>query len=105
NIEEKLVQVEEFTDIVSIEGYIIRPEFCRKTREDQYFFVNNRFVKSPYLHHAVKTSMEGLVQPDHQVGYYLFITVPPDTIDINIHPTKTERSEERRVGKERRTRY
>jgi DNA mismatch repair protein MutL len=87
---EKLVPVQEETQVVGIEGYICKPEFARKSRGEQFFFVNNRFIKSPYLHHAILAAFEGLIKPDAHPGYFLYLTVDPTSIDINIHPTKTE---------------
>ena len=87
---EKLVPVKEETQVVSVEGYICKPEFARKSRGEQFFFVNNRFIKSPYLHHAILAAFEGLIKPGAHPGYFLYLTVDPTSIDINIHPTKTE---------------
>lgn len=87
---EKLVPVEEATEILDIKGFAGKPEFAKKTRGEQYFFVNDRFVKSPYLHHAVMSAFEGLLQPKSHPSYYLYLRVDPKSIDINIHPTKTE---------------
>ncbi|PKA96867.1 DNA mismatch repair protein MutL [Flavobacteriaceae bacterium MAR_2009_75] len=87
---EKLVPVEEETPIVKIKGFITKPEFAKKSRGEQFFFVNNRFIKSPYLHHAVVAAFEGLIKADSFPGYFLYLEVDPASIDINIHPTKTE---------------
>ncbi|MFL9842813.1 DNA mismatch repair endonuclease MutL [Flavobacterium rhizosphaerae] len=87
---EKLVPVKESTEIVAIEGFVTKPEFAKKSRGEQFFFVNNRFIKSGYLHHAVMAAYEGLLKDGCQPGYYIYLDVPPHTIDINIHPTKTE---------------
>lgn len=87
---EKLVPVNETTEIVTINGFVTKPEFAKKNRGEQFFFVNNRFIKSPYLHHAVMAAYEGLLKDGTQPAYYLYLDVPPNTIDINIHPTKTE---------------
>lgn len=87
---EKLVPVRETTEIVEIEGFVCKPEFAKKNRGEQFFFVNDRFIKSGYLHHAVSAAYEGLLKDGSQPGYFLYLTVPPNTIDINIHPTKTE---------------
>ena len=87
---EKLVPVNETTEIVSINGFVCKPEFAKKNRGEQFFFVNDRFIKSAYLHHAVMAAYEGLLKDGTQPGYYLYLDVPPNTIDINIHPTKTE---------------
>lgn len=87
---EKLVPVSEQTDIVTINGFILKPEFAKKTRGEQFFFVNHRFIKSGYLHHAIMAAYEGLLKDGMHPGYFLYLEVPPHSIDINIHPTKTE---------------
>ncbi|MFV1450124.1 DNA mismatch repair endonuclease MutL [Maribacter sp. HS] len=88
--DEKLVPVEEETQVVKISGYILKPEFAKKSRGEQFFFANNRFIKSPYLHHAILGAFEGVIRPGTHPGYFLNLEVNPGTIDINIHPTKTE---------------
>ena len=90
NTNEKLVPVQESTDILQLNGFVFKPEFSKKSRQHQFFFVNDRFVKSAYLHHAVLAAFEGLLGPNMQPGYLLYLTVPSETIDVNIHPTKTE---------------
>jgi len=87
---EKLVPIEEHTDILTITGFVAKPEFAKKKRGEQFFFVNHRFIKSSYLNHAVVNAFEGLLEPGSHPSYFLYLTVPPNTIDINIHPTKTE---------------
>ncbi|WP_446050199.1 DNA mismatch repair endonuclease MutL [Zobellia laminariae] len=87
---QKLVPVEEETPIVVIKGFITKPEFAKKSRGEQFFFINNRFIKSPYLHHAIVAAFEGLIKSDSYPGYFLYLEVDPASIDINIHPTKTE---------------
>ncbi len=87
---EKLVPVSEETEIVNLQGFIGKPEFAKKNRGEQFFFVNDRFIKSGYLHHAVMAAYEGLLKDGAQPSYFLYLEVPPHTIDINIHPTKTE---------------
>jgi DNA mismatch repair protein MutL len=87
---EKLVPVNEETEIVSIQGFVCKPEFSKKNRGEQFFFVNDRFIKSGYLHHAVMAAYDGLLKDGCQPSYFLYLQVPPHTIDINIHPTKTE---------------
>jgi len=87
---EKLVPVTEETDIVKIGGYVVKPEFAKKTRGEQFFFVNNRFIKSAYLNHAVSAAFEGLLPDRARASYFLYLDVDPGSIDINIHPTKTE---------------
>ena len=87
---EKLVPVKEETEIVNLHGFIGKPEFAKKNRGEQFFFVNDRYIKSGYLHHAVMAAYEGLLKDGAQPSYFLYLEVPPHTIDINIHPTKTE---------------
>lgn len=87
---EKLVPVEEKTDVLKISGFVGKPEFAKKTRGEQYFFVNNRFIKSAYLNHAMVSAFEGLLKQGTHPSYFLNLEVNPQTIDINIHPTKTE---------------
>ena len=87
---EKLVPVSEETEILKINGFIFKPEFAKKTSGEQYFFVNNRFIKSPYLNHAINSAFEGLIDVKHNPSYFLNLEVDAATIDINIHPTKTE---------------
>jgi len=90
NSNEKLVPIEEETDILKIEGFITKPNFSKKKRGEQFFFVNNRFIKSAYLHHAVVSAFDGLLNHGYHPSYFLYLTVPAKSIDINIHPTKTE---------------
>jgi DNA mismatch repair protein MutL len=87
---EKLVPVEEDTEVLKISGFVGKPEFAKKTRGEQYFFVNNRFIKSAYLNHAILSAFEGLLKNGTHPSYFLNLEVNPQTIDINIHPTKTE---------------
>lgn len=87
---EKLVPIQETTEIVSVEGFVGKPEFAKKSRGEQFFFVNDRFIKSAYLHHAVLNAFEGLLKEGTHPSYFLYLTLPADAIDINIHPTKTE---------------
>ena len=85
-----LVACEELTPHINVKGYIGKPESAKKTRGEQFFFVNNRYIKSNYLHHAVSSAYEGLIQPDQHPFYVLFLDIDPSHIDINVHPTKTE---------------
>lgn len=87
---EKLVPVNEDTEIVKISGFVGKPEFAKRSRGEQFFFVNNRFIKSPYLNHAVSAAFEGLLKEKTYPSYFLYLDVNPKSIDINIHPTKTE---------------
>jgi DNA mismatch repair protein MutL len=89
-IEEKLIPVEEMTSVAGIEGFVVKPEFAKKSRGQQFFFVNKRFIKSPFLHHAVSSAFQGLLRDQYHPGYFIYIQIDPKTIDINIHPTKTE---------------
>lgn len=90
NINEKLVPIEEDTDLVQIRGFVAKPEFARKTRGEQYFFVNNRFFKDSYFHHAVSAAFDNLIPAKTYPSYFIYLAVPKDSIDVNIHPTKTE---------------
>ncbi|WP_282032319.1 DNA mismatch repair endonuclease MutL [Winogradskyella eximia] len=87
---EKLVPVEEETEVLKISGFVGKPNFSKKTKSEQFFFVNQRFIKSPYLNHAIKSAFEGLLKDGYHPSYFLNLTVNPKSIDINIHPTKTE---------------
>lgn len=86
----KLVSVEEQTDYMNIYGFIGKPETAKKTRGDQYFFVNHRFIKSAYLNHAVAGAFQELIATDSFPAYVLFIDLDPAQVDINVHPTKQE---------------
>jgi len=90
NYEERLVPVSEQTDVVKFSGYVSKPEFARKTRGEQFFFVNQRFIKSNYLNHAVTSAYGELLPKDSYPFYAIFLDVKPDLIDINVHPTKQE---------------
>ena len=86
----KLLPVNQVTESVAINGFIVKPEFLKKTSGEQYFFVNSRFIKHSYLHHAVENAYKELIPQDCFPGYFLDIQIDPKEIDINIHPTKTE---------------
>lgn len=87
---QKLVPVHEDTTIVNVTGFIGKPEFARKTRGEQFFFVNNRFIKNSYLHHALQHAYEQLLPSDAFPSYFINMEIDPKAIDVNIHPTKTE---------------
>lgn len=87
---ENLIDFAEDTEISAFNGFLGKPEKSRKTRGDQYFFVNNRFIKSPYFHHAVMQAYDGQIEPESYPLYVIFINVSPDKVDVNVHPTKTE---------------
>ncbi len=90
NYNAKLVAVQEKTDYLNITGFVGKPETAKKTRGDQYFFVNNRFIKSAYLNHAVMSAYDELIAKDSFPMYSLFIDLDPAQVDINVHPTKQE---------------
>ncbi len=87
---ENLVPVEEQTELINISGFIGKPSFAKRTRGEQFFFVNHRFIKNSYLHHAVASAYEGILKEKTHPSYFLNLTIDPKSIDINIHPTKTE---------------
>jgi len=87
---ERLVPVKEFTDLIQVEGFAVKPQFARKTRGEQFLFINKRYIKNNYLHHSIVKAYEGLLSGDQHPGYFLFLELPPSLIDVNIHPTKTE---------------
>ncbi len=86
----RLVSVQENTDYLNIYGFVGKPESAKKTRGDQYFFVNNRFIRSPYLNHAVMNAYQEMIAQDSFPLYVLFIDMDPAQLDINVHPTKQE---------------
>ncbi len=90
NYNAKLVTVKEETDYMNIYGFVGKPETARKTRGDQYFFVNNRFIKSAYLNHAVMHAYQEMIPSDSYPAYVLFIDLDPAQVDVNVHPTKQE---------------
>lgn len=90
NYNAKLVSVKEETDYMNIYGFVGKPETAKKTRGDQYFFVNNRFIKSAYLNHAVMNAYQEMIASDNFPMYVLFIDLDPTVVDVNVHPTKQE---------------
>lgn len=90
NYNEKLVPIEEITDYVSVRGFIGKPELTKKTRGEQFFFVNNRFIKNNFLNYAITKAYDGLIADKSYPFYCLFIDIEPGAIDINVHPTKQE---------------
>lgn len=87
---DQLVPVEEETEIVKIKGYVGKPETARKTRGEQFLFVNQRFFKDSYFHHAISKAFDGLIPDRSFPSYFIFFEIDPSKIDVNIHPTKTE---------------
>jgi len=90
NIDKKLIPVDEKTDIVSLSGFVFKPEFLNKTNSLQFFFVNGRFIRNNYLSHSISTAYEGLIRPELRPSYIIFIDIPPDQVDVNVHPNKIE---------------
>ena len=88
--ETALVPIHEQTSVALVEGFVLKPDQARKSRGQQFFFVNQRFIKSSFLHHAVSSAFEGMLSPGYHPGYFIFLHLDPKTLDINIHPTKTE---------------
>ncbi len=86
----RLVPVEEKTELLTLTGYVLKPEFSKKSRGEQFFFVNNRFIKSTYFTHAVNQAFEELIPIDSFASFFLFLQTDPGQIDVNVHPTKTE---------------
>jgi DNA mismatch repair protein MutL len=85
-----LVPVEEDTPLVKISGFIGKPDQARKTKGEQYLFVNDRFIRNPYFNHAIFSAFDNLLSADTYPFYSIFLKIPPDKIDVNVHPTKTE---------------
>lgn len=89
-IREHLVPIDEKTQIANLTGFILKPEYAKKSRSTQYIFVNNRSIKSQFINHSIFSSFEGLLRDGFYPGYFLFITMDPVKIDVNVHPNKTE---------------
>lgn len=90
NYKERLYYIEEQCDIVSLYGYVGKADYARRTRGDQYLYVNGRYIKHPYLGAAIEKSYADLIPADHHPAYFVMLNVDPSRIDVNIHPTKTE---------------
>ena len=90
NIDQHLLEINIDTTLVKIFGYITKPQFAKKRRGNQFFFANGRYMRHPYFHKAISVAFENLIQPTENPNYFIYIQVDPDTIDVNIHPTKTE---------------
>ncbi len=86
----RLIPLNESTQIASITGFVLKPEYAKKTRGEQYFFVNKRYIRSPYLNHAVEYAFSELIPDDAYPSFYIFLEIDPAQIDVNVHPTKTE---------------
>ncbi|MFK8044723.1 MAG: DNA mismatch repair endonuclease MutL [Crocinitomicaceae bacterium] len=90
NYNQRLVPVEETTDIFSVSGFIVKPEYARSSRDQMYLFVNNRYFKDRYFNHAIQAAFEGMIPSNKYPAYFLYFSVPTESIDVNVHPTKTE---------------
>lgn len=88
--EKNLVPAEEQTELLNIRGFIGKPAAATRTRGMQFFFINNRFIRSAYLHHAVVAAYEGLIEKDAFPFYVLYLETDPARVDVNVHPTKQE---------------
>ncbi|MGE0089485.1 MAG: DNA mismatch repair endonuclease MutL [Bacteroidales bacterium] len=89
-INQNLITIEAETSIINVKGFIGKPENARKKSGEQFFFINNRFMRNPYLHKAIVDAYKNILQPDSIPSYFLYLEAAPETIDVNIHPTKTE---------------
>lgn len=90
SIEKKIIPIEEKTDLVKIKGFVFKAEYLNKSRNNQFLYINNRYIKSNYLNHAILKSYDGLVDKEIKPSYILFLECDPEKIDINVHPSKTE---------------
>lgn len=90
HVNQQLIEINEETSLCKIQGYVGRPESAKKGRANQFFFVNNRYIRHSYFHRAVMMAFEPLIAANEKPEYYIYFQVDPDTIDVNIHPTKTE---------------
>ncbi len=90
NVVSQVVDVSAETSVVRVNGYVGRPDQARKTLGNQFFFVNGRFFRSPYFHKAVMNAYDNLLPPGATPSYFIYLEVDPHSIDVNIHPTKTE---------------
>ena len=90
SIDQNLIPLNTETDIVKINGFIGKPENAKKTFGEQFFFINKRYMRHPYFHRAVMDAYEGILPPETFPSYFIYMSADPHTIDINIHPTKTE---------------
>ena len=89
-IDENLIPLEEKTSLAKISGFILKPQVSKKSRINQFLFVNNRYIKSQFLNHSINNAYEGLLRDGHYPGYFIFLDINPSKIDINVHPNKTE---------------
>jgi DNA mismatch repair protein MutL len=90
NYNNRLVPVNEETDIFKVTGFVVKPENARSSRDQMFLFVNNRYFKDRYFSHAIQSAFEGMISTKKYPAYFLYFTVPTESIDVNVHPTKTE---------------
>ena len=89
-IEENLIPLNEKTSLAKISGFILKPQISRKSRNNQFLFVNNRYIKSQFLNHSINNAYDGLLKDGYYPGYFIFLEINPSKIDVNVHPNKTE---------------
>ena len=89
-IDESLIPLEEKTSLAKISGFVLKPDISKKSRANQYLYVNNRFIKSQFLNHSINSAYDGLLKDGYYPGYFIFLDIDPSKIDINVHPNKTE---------------
>ena len=89
-IKQHLLNIETETILAKVHGFITKPEYAKKSFGEQFFFANGRYIRHPYLHKAIVQAYAGILPPEYIPGYFIYLETPPDSIDINIHPTKTE---------------
>ena len=89
-IDENLIPLEEKTSLAKISGFILKPQVSKKSRINQFLYVNNRHIKSQFLNHSINNAYDGLLRDGHYPGYFIFLDINPSKIDINVHPNKTE---------------
>ena len=89
-IDENLIPLNEKTSLVKIKGFALKPQFSKKSKNNQFLFVNNRYIKSQFLNHSINNAYEGLLREGFYPGYFIFLEINPNKIDVNVHPNKTE---------------
>jgi len=89
-IDENLIPLNEKTSLVKITGFTLKPQFSKKSKNNQFLFVNNRYIKSQFLNHSINNAYEGLLREGFYPGYFIFLEINPNKIDVNVHPNKTE---------------
>lgn len=90
SFQKKIIQVDQETEYLKVKGFLVKPEFAKKTRGEQFLFVNKRFIKNFFMHRIIADTFRGYISSDMHPGYFLFFSISPEEIDVNVHPTKTE---------------